>query len=551
MTNPFQRSRQTRNQEAVSRRQGQVVDLDPTDGLPVQKYAFQVIQINQDASADAAVANTKSTNSAEWAAQFNTSQYPWPEAALPSFQKELQPWNQEMIRRARAGNTNAKLSVWDRKTNNWLSASEAGKRATPLKSLHLNNLDSNGNGKLTNGDAESTKSGDEGSEDSSNESEKSGDDEDEDDEAPFKTSMSTKRRKLASRLNEPDDLRTIEIRKWVQLPSNVAEKVPERSFLASRRPGMPPLYTPDYAQKLFGQYHSSATLSGATGYDLGEGGGLNNASGVLAAGSVNAAGVATPPRKNIPPRRKKKKLGGPGRRKANPNPDPASQASANPTASVRTGVGVDGTGDAAATAGVEGQALTIDESQINADNEAGADGEDNESGSEAEGSEEGEIDEGGGANVVPGKADTPTQEAPAPLSAPEVIITDTDMRDVESSLQSRSDGGRQVPEATNSSKSEVKHKAEMFIPGLGEVQDEEEKQIVEENAQAISALDPAAEALPGQSEAISEAIKEAAVGDSKAEVEAAPKSATATEPEEMDLLGAMDAAIDRGMSEGA
>lgn len=537
----------------MSRRQGQVIDLDPTDGLPVQKYAFQVIQINQDASADAAVANTKSTNSAEWAAQFNTPQYPWPEAPLPSFQKELQPWNQEMIRRARAGITNAKLSVWDRKTNSWLSASEAGKRATPLKSLHLNNLESNGNGKHANDDADSTKSGDEDSGESSNESEKSGDDEDEDEGAPFKTSMSSKRRKLASRLNEPDDMRTIEIRKWVQLPPNVAEKVPERSFLASRRPGMPPLYTPDYAQKLFGQYHSSANLSGAAGYDLGEGGGLNNASGVLGAGTANAAGVATPPRKNIPPRRKKKKLGGPGRKKANPNPEPAAQASTNTATSIQAGNGIDGmaaTGDAGAAAGMEGQPTAIDESQINADNEAGADGDDNESGSEAEGSEEGEIDESGGTNAAPEKDDSPNQQTPVPIPAPEVTITDTDMQDAEASPQINTVSVEQVPVTGEPAETEVKSKAEMFIPGLGEIEDEEEKHIIEENAQAISDPDPTVEALPGQSEAISEAIKEAALSESKAE-ETVLKSPATAQPEEMDLLGAMDAAIDRGMSEGA
>lgn len=548
----------------MSRRQGQIIDLDPTDGLPVQKYAFQVVQINQDASADAAAVNTKSTNSAEWAAQFKTPQYPWAEAPLPSFQKELQPWNQEMIRRARAGNTNAKLSVWDRKNHVWMSASEAGKRATPLKSLHLNNLESNGNSKMTNGDADSTKSDNEESEDSSNDSSKSGDEDDEDEGAPFKTSA-TKRRKLASRMNEPDDTRTIEVRKWVQLPPTVAEKAPERTFLAPRRLGMPPLYTPDYAQKLFGQYHSSVTLSGATGYDLGEGGGLNNASGVLAAGTANAtAGTATPPRKNIPPRRKKKKLGGPGRKKANPNPEPVAQAMADPASAQAGVVGENQSGaeDPAGAAGAQGQTATNEAADANADNEVGADGDDNESGSEAEGSEEGEIDESGGANAAHEKESQEEQrqeEPPVAVTAPEVTVTDTEMQEIEPPVSAEA---IDVPEASSereSSHVESKANAEMFIPGLGEVEDEEEKQIVEENAQALEPIDPSADALPDHSEAISEAMKEIVAPDTVVEESTVPETVmetvsetvTAPEAEEMDLLGAMDAAIDRGMSEGA
>ncbi|KAK5090901.1 hypothetical protein LTR05_001078 [Lithohypha guttulata] len=553
------RSRQTRNQEAASRRQGQALDLDPTDGLPVQKYALQTVQVNQDISADLSSANTKSTNSAEWTAQFNTPQYPWPEEPVPSFMKELQFWNQELIRRARAGNTNAKLSVWDRKHNRWMSAAEAEKRATPLKSLHLNNLESiDGNGKLTNGDADSAKS-DVGSADESEDSEKSAEeeeDEDPDEITPFRPSMSSsKRRKLSGRANgQPDEARTIEVKRWMQLPHNVAEKTPERSFLAARRSGLPPLYNPEYAQKMFGQYLSSATINGAVGYDLGEGGGLNNASGVLAAGADNPqAATGTPARKNVPPRRKKKKLGGPGRRKANPVPEPAPQvdASVQPAGTEISQAAVGQTGQA------EGIVPEQDISKIEVE-----EGEDNDE-SEAEGSEEGEIDESGGAannSLTP--ATTKTEALAKDLTpAPPVTITDTEMKEPDltapalTQSEPKTDQSVSIPHPPTEAlppplpqTNPLTGAIEISIPGLGSIPDPEDKQIIEENAQVISKTDePAKEQVSG----IFDAIKDAAQSSAAAKSEKIAEVEEKAHEVEVDLLGAMDAEIDRNMSESA
>ena len=450
-----------------------------------------------------------------------------------------------------------------------MSAAEAEKKATPLKSLHLNNLEISGdaNGKAANGDSgDSPRSNDDSVDEASDQSDKSAD-EDEDDDAdadaaPFKLSnMSSKRRKLASRLN-PDEPRTIEIRKWVQLPANIAERTPERSFLAPRRPGMPALYQPDYATKLFGQFHSSSTIGGATGYDLGEGGGLANAGAVVGAGPE--MGTATPPRKNIPPRRKKKKLGGPGRKKAvRLEEQPSAQVAGGGTAVMTTsaeGVPVDSgamegvkteAGDAAGTVKEDGEGAEGDDN----DN-------DNDSGSEAEGSEEGEIDEGGNADIGQELA---MPEAPAieeayatTKIAPEVTITDTDMIEAHASESATiaTEQVTPVPEvqgppaplpvpATTSS-------IEVSIPGLGDVTDPEEKAIIEENAQAISSAEqPATEEAEGVSAAIGKAVAQGI--EEGADVVAEKKIAAVeerAEEREVDLLGAMDEAIDRGMSEG-
>lgn len=536
-----------------------------------------------------------------------------------------------------------------------MSAAEAEKKATPLKSLHLNNLDissSEVNGKLANGDAESSKSNDDSDQDSSNESAKSADEEEEEEEAaPFKpVSASSKKRKLASRLNGADETRTIEIKRWVQIPPNIAEKTPDKTFLAPRRAGMPPLYNPEYAQKIFGQFHSSSVISGATGYDLGEGGGLSNASGVLGAGADNAAGTATPPRKNIPPRRKKKKLGGPGRKKANPNPEPQLQPGVGDgTNPLNATTAIAGQGVGSAMEGVEATAGQISEdatlaagAETSAQHEG--DGEDNDSGSDLEGSEEGEIDEGGGAEHHANHEATPTKDEPQPsvlasAPAPEVTITDTDtvmketapdteivpltpsMPEIISQAAEPIDPPAisieplepevplQPPLETVTSASIIPS-TEITIPGLGAIPNDAEQQaIVDENAQIISNTDvdidadiplpsaevePEAEAPPNAlpvgasdvttavtatpsviaSTEVPEVIESTIEGDLKdvpteTNVElAAPvieigddtgvetKEAIQTEAEagtaaEMDLLGAMDAAIDRGMSEGA
>lgn len=121
--------------------------------------------------------------------------------------------------------------------------------------------------------------------------------------------------------------------------------------------------------------------SGAAGFDLGDGSGLGNAAGVLGG---NAPPEPAPVRKNMPPRRKKKKLGGPGRRKAVPVITGESNPVATHIASAEVVMG-----DSAAEA--------VDDSPQPGYSAAGdgGDGDGSGSDSEGEGSEEGEIDEGG------------------------------------------------------------------------------------------------------------------------------------------------------------
>lgn len=352
-----------------------------------------------------------------------------------------------MIRRARAGNTNPTISTYDRKAQSWISGADQERKAAAAKVNLVNNTTDltekprNGNNHHNNGDADSSKSGDDsGAEDSSNEYPKSADEDefDGDETTPFKPSSSNKRRKVASRHNGgQDDTRTFEIRKWMPIPPT--QTTVDRTFLAPRRPGMPALYNnPEYAQKIFGQYHSSASLTGTSGYDLGEGGGLSNASGVLSAGTNNDTGVATP-RKNIPPRRKKKKLGGPGRKKANPNPvvgdENGSQISAaNGVAGQGVGIG-DGamegvTGDGADdenvnTSGNATRNPGYDGTQDDAAAHDDDNDNDNESGSEAEGSEEGEIDETSGTGIASGSGSAHATENPPTIevtAAPETVL---------------------------------------------------------------------------------------------------------------------------------
>lgn len=369
-------SRSTRNQDhqAASRNRPGVVDLDPTEGLPVQKWAQVPVRVNQDPSVDpASVPNQPSgitaTSSAEWAAQFNTPQFPWPEKELPSFFSQLTPHNQEMIRRARAGNTNPKLSTWNSKTNSWNSGAEAEMRQNAIKSGHFTDQDLNvGANRNTAPESPAHEDDDDHEEKSDNDS----DGEHADDGVGSKENGVKRRKKYI-----PEE-RTFEAKRWMQVPSAVADRTEERKFLADRRPGMPSLYGGAYQNQVFGSMGLNTNGYGFSaanaGYDLGEGGGLANA-GSLAPSNE---GAATPVRRNMPPKRKKKK-GGPGRKKANPNPDPQNEAN-NGTGPSAEGQTLDGSAD-----GKPVEDTTMGE----------GDNDGSDSGSEAEGSEEGEIDEGG------------------------------------------------------------------------------------------------------------------------------------------------------------
>lgn len=245
-----------------------------------------------------------------------------------------------MIRKSRLVNTNPRELVFDDKLGMWVDAREVGNARLKPKNVSNN--------------AESPES-----------NEEADNDENEDDDLIDADGLPQKRRKTNAGLQE----RIIEIKKWTQVPVSVAEKMPEPKYLADRRPGMPSLYGGAYkATNGFGVLGPNPGLGGgAQGYDLGDGSGLGNAAGVMG----NAQAEATPVRKNMPPRRKKKKLGGPGRRKANPVPTEDATAATTPADAVMTETPA-------------------------ADNEQ----------SEGEGSEEGEIDEGGKETEEGGQEET-------------------------------------------------------------------------------------------------------------------------------------------------
>ncbi|KAK5222072.1 hypothetical protein LTR72_006329 [Exophiala xenobiotica] len=257
-------SRTTRNQDGAARRGAN--DFDPTEGLPVRKYQFVTVRVNQDANDDPLDGGREDQNKDE---NLFSKELP-----LPSFFKQLPELNQKLVRKARMANPNFTPPIWDYKKEEWVRPNEA-----------------EGRGKDPAEEAENH----------------DGVDEDllEADE------MLEKRRKTGA----STEGRFFEIKKWVPIPQAVAEKMPEPKYLADRRPGMQSLYGGAYkATNGYGTLGPMpAAGAGSTGYDLGDGAGLGNASG------LTSAAPATPVRRNMPPIRKsKKRKGGPGRRKAVP-----------------------------------------------------------------------------------------------------------------------------------------------------------------------------------------------------------------------------------------
>lgn len=82
-------SRSTRNQDhnTAPRNRAGGIDLDPTDGLPVQNWEFTTVTINQDETSEPA-------ESSDQGPRFNHALYPWPEQTLPSFYNQLPLLNQ-------------------------------------------------------------------------------------------------------------------------------------------------------------------------------------------------------------------------------------------------------------------------------------------------------------------------------------------------------------------------------------------------------------------------------------------------------------------------
>lgn len=333
---PFRSSRSTRNNDpaTLNRGRGGVIDHDPTEGLPVRNWYLGQINIKQDEPAaiddDQPSANTTNPD------------YPWPELRLPSFFSELPPLSQQIVRVARSGRA-VKPSVYDKKTGTYISHAEYATRNT-LKSKHLENIDS-----------------------------PAADDDDEmDDDLDVKAEMEKQEQAFA-------------LRKWAQVPPAVAERRPEPKYLADRRPGMRSLYGLQ-AAVLNPALNTNATGAAVAGLDLGDGSGLGNAAGVLAV-SAERPLMAVTPVKRMPPKRRKK--GGPGRRKVNLGPGPLNQNST---------VGAEGAlAEGVKLSGEAEQSSDMVKEDGDTHMEGSHDGEDDKgdegSGSEEEGSEEGEIDE--------------------------------------------------------------------------------------------------------------------------------------------------------------
>ena len=470
-------SRTTRNAEhGASRNRGGVFDYDPTDGLPVRKYVLETVKINQDANIDPSDAANKSAANKD-------NDFPWPEHELPTFFSSLQPHSQELLRRARQGDLDAKPSVWDKKKQEWVRADKAKSRGLGtdvLKSRHLMNVDLDQDADDVDDDEDAEDSGDEElgiSAIATN--------------GAAAAAAAGKKRKLATGLEE----RTIEVKKWVQVPLDKADKMPEPKYLADRRPGMGSLYTPAYLKSVTAYGTGVDAGVAAAGYDLGDGGGLGNAIGSAApgAGGVGVGGEITP-RKNMPPKRKKKKLGGPGRRKAVPV-----------EAVVAAGEG--GVGGVKAEDGkvggeAEGEVKKEGEGEGEEGGEEGEDGSGEES--EGEGSEEGEVNEEPAVIVTEAPAVT-ADAAPAPPAAAVAEIVEPELAPAPAA----------VPEVTVE---EVKEAIEA-------------QEVVDEKMEEVPAPAPAPAAAADE-------ILDKAVEEVK-EVEAA-----AEEDVKMDLLGSVEAAID-------
>jgi hypothetical protein len=368
---PFRSSRSTRNNDpaTLNRGRGGVIDHDPTEGLPVRNWYLGNINVKQDEPV---------TNDDEQQTNANTinPDFPWPELPLPSFFSELPPLSQQIVRVSRSERP-VKPSVYDKKTGTYISHAEYAARNT-LKSKHLENVDS-----------------------------PAADDDEEMDED------------LEAKI-EAERERIFTMRKWAQVPPAVADRRPEPKYLADRRPGMRSLYG-FQAAALNSALNVPAPAT--AGIDLGDGSGLGNATGVLAAGTETPP-VAVASAKRMPPKRKKK--GGPGRKRANLGPGPQT-AMVGAKGRLADGVTEGESSQAADGSTVKAEGDTNMEDAHDGDDHQGDEG----SGSDEEGSEEGEIDEGHLVDtemkveeVVDEPAVEPTQpEEPTPVE-PAAAATD-------------------------------------------------------------------------------------------------------------------------------
>ncbi|KAL9111918.1 MAG: hypothetical protein Q9227_003768 [Pyrenula ochraceoflavens] len=159
---------------------GGVIDHDPTEGLPVRKWDYKDVTVNQNPKQ----AEENSTGGF----MFPNENYPWSELPLPKDYDGLPPHNQQLLRRARAGNTFMKKNDGNFKVN--------------------------GSANPPNNPTEAAKPSSPAPEDAEN--------------APANNHK-----------NFLDEDRAFTVRRWTPA---VRQDLSERTFLAPRRPGLPPLY---------------------------------------------------------------------------------------------------------------------------------------------------------------------------------------------------------------------------------------------------------------------------------------------------------------------
>jgi hypothetical protein len=310
------------------------------------------------------------------------------------------------------------MSVWDYKKEEWIPGIEIERREAARKKAQANNQ---------------------------NDDEEAREQDPEDAEAEHFIEMKRKAQEPRERGNFTT------LRRWEKVPTALAETMPERKFLADRRPGMPNLRTYEpYLQTIrgYGQGGPSGTATGggASGYDI-DGNPTSSSTFGTGSGNLNGTqdGASTPGKKNIPPRRKKK--GGPGRKPKNwkpPTDDSAAAATASgtatgeelvdnanpdPTVAATTTEDGDtlmqdtpaGTGEAADDNNETNPEANMQLDGANDDDKE--DGADTGSESDGEGSEEGEI-----AAPVPGaKTEIPEEIEPAETINEVVMKTENEV----------------------------------------------------------------------------------------------------------------------------
>jgi hypothetical protein len=488
----------------------------------VRKYTLESVRVNQDTQ----VENQDAANKTPGQRQDNDKSVPWREQPLPSFFESLAPHSQELLRRARQGDMDAKPSVWDRKAGEWVRADKAKSRGLGgdvLKSRHLMNVELDGN---------------------------QDDEEDEEDEedadveelnlpanASGAVPPSGKKRKIVSGPVE----RLIEIKRWVQVPMDKADKMTEPRFLADRRPGLGSGYTPAYIKSITAYgFGADSAGAGAAGFDLGDGGGLGNALGGAAAGG-SAAGAESgniTPRRNIPPKRKKKKLGGPGRKK-NAVIQAEREAAERAAALAAAGEGevkVEGD-EEKPTEGVE----------VKKEGEEGDGDEGSGDESEGEGSEEGEVNDDAAPAVlsadctsVPAIPADPAVPVAAMVEEVAAIAEDTDMKDAPATATTATVDTATAEDIPSILVDEPQLQVEPKTAVPANTTTTVDGPAPDVTMAATASIDTTIENEPPVT---SEVIREV-----KAEIAAAPES---EKEEKMDLLGSIEAAVEEGIGKGA